>query len=52
MGHGSKMAQSISFGVSSTKISTKLCPKYRIFFHLLLTRGLEKPLWDEEDEIF
>ena len=52
VGHVSKMAHSISFGVSSTKISTKLCPKYRIFFHLLMTRGLEKPLWVEEDDTF
>ena len=52
VGHVSKMAHSISFGVSSTKISTKLCPKSRIFFHLLMTRGLEKPLWVEEDDTF
>lgn len=41
-GHVSKMAHSISFGVSSTRISTKLCP--------LLTLGLEKPLWLGEDD--
>ena len=30
---------SISMGVRSTKLSQKLCPKYRVLLHLLLTRA-------------
>ena len=33
-----KMAHSCTHGVASTKLSTKVLPKYAILFHLLLTR--------------
>lgn len=33
------MAHSVSFGVKSTHLSTKLCAKYREFLHFRLTRG-------------
>ena len=49
VGHISKMCHSISFGVSSTKVSSKLCPKYRLHLHLLLRRDLPDILHDKED---
>ena len=38
VGQVSKLTHSISMGVSSPKLSSKLMPKYRILFHLLLHR--------------
>ena len=39
VGHISRLTHSISMGVRSTKLSQKLCPKYRVLLHLLLTRA-------------
>lgn len=51
VGHTSKMAHSISFGVGATRISTKLCPKYRVhLLHFLLTRDLENVIGCENEE--
>ena len=50
VGRISRMAHSISFGVSSTRVSSKLCIKYRLFFHFLLTRSMEEPVWDSEED--
>ena len=38
VGHLSKLAHSVSFGVKSTRITQKVALKYRILMHLLLTR--------------
>ena len=38
--HVSKMAHSVSFGVSSTKLTQKIAPKYRVLLHLLCKRGM------------
>ena len=38
VGHLSKLAHSVSFGVKSTRITQKLALKYRILMHLLLSR--------------
>jgi hypothetical protein len=38
VGKISIVASSVSPGVSSTKISAKLAPKYRVLLHFLLTR--------------
>ena len=38
VGHLSKLAHSVSFGVKSTRITQKLAPKYRVLMHLLLSR--------------
>ena len=48
VGHISKMAHSISFGVSSTRISNKLCPKYRVLQHFLICRDMEQLSWKDE----
>ena len=48
VGHISKMAHSISFGVRSTRISNKLCPKYRVLQHFLICRDLEQVSWQDE----
>ena len=50
VGRISRMAHSISFGVSSTRVSSKLCIKYRLFYHFLLTRSMEEPVWDSEED--
>lgn len=42
VGHMSKLAHSVSFGVSSTKLTTKISPKYRVLVHLLLTRDVKQ----------
>ena len=41
MGHVSKMAPSVSFGVSSTKLTQKMAPKYRVLLHLLWKRDMQ-----------
>ena len=48
VGHMSKMAHSVSFGVSSCKISQKLAQKYRLLVHFLLSREMEM---DELDHL-
>ena len=51
VGHISRMCHSISFGVSSTRVSFKLCQKYRVHMHLLLTRDMTPDVasyWDEQ----
>ena len=48
VGHISKMAHSISFGVSSTRISNKLCPKYRVLQHFIICRDMEQLPWKDE----
>ena len=50
VGRISIMAHSISFGVSSTRVSSKLRIKYRLFYHFLLTRSMEEPVWDSEED--
>ena len=50
VGHISKMCHSISFGVSSTKLTTKLCPKYRLLVHFLLTRSMQLDSLDPEED--
>lgn len=44
VGHISRPTHSISMGVKSTKLSQKLCPKYRVLVHLLLTRAVPQGL--------
>ena len=39
VGKVSRLAMSVSMGTKSTKISTKIAPKYRILLHLRLTRA-------------
>lgn len=41
VGHVSKMAPSVSFGVSSTKLTQKMAPKYRVLLHLLWKRDMQ-----------
>ena len=41
VGHISKMCHSCSFGVSSTQLTTKLLPKYKLVVHFLLTRSMQ-----------
>ena len=48
VGHISKMAHSISFGVSSTRISNKICPKYRVLQHFIICRDMEQLPWKDE----
>ena len=50
VGHISKMCHSISFGVSSTKLTTKLCPEYRLLVHFLLTRSMQLDSLDPEED--
>ena len=42
VGHISKLAHSVSFGVSSTRLTLKICPKYRVLVHFLLTRNMDQ----------
>ena len=42
VGHISKLAHSVSFGVSSTRLTLKICPKYRVLVHFLLTRNMNQ----------
>ena len=41
VGHISKMTHSVSHGVSSTKLTQKICQKYRVLLHFLITRNME-----------
>lgn len=50
VGHIARMGHSISFGVGATKLSGKLCSKYRVHLHFLLTRDLENVLEVNEEE--
>ena len=38
----SKLAHSVSFGVSSTRLTLKVVPKYRVLVHFLLTRKMDQ----------
>ena len=49
VGHISKMAHSVSFGVSSTRLTQKIFPKYRILLHFQLTRNSMQQVVDQED---
>ena len=42
VGQVSKLTHSISMGVSSTRLSQKLAPKYRVLVHLFLTRSMKE----------
>ena len=42
VGHISKMAHSVSFGVSSIRLSQKITAKYRVLVHFLLTREMHQ----------
>ena len=42
VGEVSRLAHSVSMGVSSTKLSSKVVGKYRILAHLFLTRSMQE----------
>lgn len=50
VGHISKMCHSCSFGVRSTKLTTKLLPKFRLLVHFLLTASMQIDSFDPEEE--
>ena len=50
LGHISKMCHSCSFGVSSTKLTTKLSPKYKLLVHFTLTRSLQVDSFDPGED--
>ena len=50
VGHISKMAHSVSFGVSAPKLSQKIAPKYRVLVHFLLTSMEQEQLDDLVDD--
>lgn len=49
VGQISKLTHSVSMGVSSVRLSTKVAPKYRILIHLVLTRSIQA-MEDGQDE--
>ena len=49
VGQISKLTHSVSMGVSSFRLSTKVAPKYRILIHLVLTRSIQA-MEDGQDE--
>ena len=41
VGQMSRLTHSVSMGVSATRLSNKVAPKYRILVHLFLTRSMQ-----------
>lgn len=41
VGQVSRLTHSVSMGVSSVKLATKVAPKYRLLVHLILTRSID-----------
>ena len=46
VGQVSRLTHSVSMGVSSTRLSLKVAPKYRILVHLFLTRSMQQEIGD------
>ena len=46
VGQMSKLTHSISMGVTATRLSAKVAPKYRIMAHLCLTRSIKEMALD------
>ena len=46
VGQVSRLTHSVSMGASSTRLSLKVAPKYRILVHLFLTRSMQEEIGD------
>ena len=51
VGQMSRLTHSVSMGVSATRLSNKVAPKYRILVHLFLTRSMQA-MQEGQDESY